>query len=81
MPDMVILMSGTLDEKWLMGERVEGSEKKTSKGTEFQWSGGLAKELCTPEQNLFWENAIPGFTDDPFGGKMFLQSEVDGEAL
>ncbi|OQE24675.1 hypothetical protein PENSTE_c007G03260 [Penicillium steckii] len=46
--DTLDLYLGTIDEKWLVGERVEGSERNTSYGIQFERIGGVGEELCTP---------------------------------
>ncbi|OAG42921.1 hypothetical protein AYO21_02872 [Fonsecaea monophora] len=73
--DMIVIMTGTLDEETLIGKKVEGSEQSTELGIKFDRQGGLYKELCMPIMgNLFWNNVIPGVTDHDVGGTKFLQS-------
>ena len=73
---MLVLFMGTIDEKHLVGLKVEGSEEQTELGVKFKYDGGLAKDLCTFKMgHLFWNNAIPGVTDHEVGeGPMFRQS-------
>lgn len=77
----MVLMSGTLDEKWLVGEKVEGTDRKTAGGVECERRGALGREICTPKANMFWENAIPGLTDHHLGGKRFLQDTEGWEGF
>lgn len=71
MPGKVVLMTGTVDEEWIMGTRKEGEE--TEAGREVEWEGGYKEELCRPKISLFWENKIEGVTDFDMGQKKFLQ--------
>jgi hypothetical protein len=75
-PDMVVLFMGTIDEEFLIGKKVEGSEKETPLGVEFKRDGGLSKELASMNLgHLFWNNAIPGVSDHVVGeGALFPQS-------
>lgn len=71
---------GSIDEKFLVGERVEGTEKKTPQGITVERRGGLGRDICTPNQvQLFCENAIPGVTDLLHGGKRYLAWDDNGE--
>lgn len=73
---------GTIDERWLVGEIVPGTEKVTKHGTVFERKGGLGRELCTPNHmQHFQQNVIPGVTDLLKGGKRYLAETVDGEPL
>ncbi|KIX08455.1 uncharacterized protein Z518_03111 [Rhinocladiella mackenziei CBS 650.93] len=73
--DMLVIMTGTIDEEFLIGKKVEGTEEETDLGIKFERHGGLAKDLCTPHMgNLFWNNVIPGITDHDVGGTKFPQS-------
>lgn len=75
MDDFVVIFLGTIDEEYLIGRKVDGTEKNTELGVKFQREGGLAKELCNPNMgNLFWNNSIPGVTDHVVGGTNFMQS-------
>lgn len=77
--DTLDLYLGTIDEQWLVGEKVEGSEKRTKHGVTVERVGSLGKELCTPSEFQFYcENAIPGITDLVPGGRKFLVENDDG---
>lgn len=71
---------GTLDEKWVIGEEVEGSEKQTSKGREVERHGGFGKELCSPQLQYHYRNVIPGVTEGGTGTK-YLGTEREGEGF
>ncbi|KAH8821351.1 DUF636 domain protein [Xylogone sp. PMI_703] len=70
------LYIGTIDEKWLIGEKVEGSEKQTEFGVVSERKGGIGKLLATPNQYQYWyENVIEGVTDNLDGGVKYLQEK------
>src|SRR5882757_477084 len=48
MDDVMVFMMGTLDEEFLIGKKVEGTEQETELGVKFEREGGLHKELCIP---------------------------------
>ena len=76
MPGKVVLMTGTVDERWVMGRRVgvgDEMEEKGVKGKEVKWEGGYGEELCKPGVSLFWENVVRGVTDFDMGQEKFLQ--------
>jgi hypothetical protein len=80
--DTLDLYLGTIDEKWLVGEKIEGSEQKTKSGVHVKRQGGFGKELGTPSQfQFYYENAIEGVTDILEGGKKYLTENQDVEAL
>jgi len=80
--DTLDLYLGTIDEKWLVGEKVEGSEEKTKFGVQTKRQGGYGKEFGTPSQfQFYYENAIEGVTDILKGGKKYLTENKDAEAL
>ena len=75
-PQEVGITTGTVDEKWLIGEKVgcdgphEGRE-----GVE------TGKRLCEPIAGHLWfENAIKGVTDEAKVGEKFLEGS-DGPVL
>jgi len=75
MDDMLAVFTGTIDDEYLLGKKVAGSEQQTEMGIKFEREGGLYKELCTPSMgHLFWNNVIPGVTDHDTGGPKFMQS-------
>jgi len=81
-PDLLILMSGSIDEDYLVGTKIPDSEKKTKYGSEFKREGGWGKEITQPNLgNMYWENIIPAMTDHDLGGPKFLQTDQDGEPL
>jgi hypothetical protein len=73
---MVVVFLGTVDEEYLVGNKVEGSEEESELGLVFKRDGGLSKDLCSMKMgHLFWNNAIPGVTDHDVGeGMKFPQS-------
>ena len=74
-PDMVVVVLGTIDEEYLLGKKVEGSEEETATGMKFRREGGFSKELCSMQGHLFWNNVIPGVTDHDVGeAPKFMQS-------
>lgn len=79
MDDMMVVFLGTIDEDFLIGNQIKGTEQETDLGIKFDRQGGFAKELCQPNMgNLFWNNAIAGVTDHDLGGVKFLQSFPQG---
>jgi hypothetical protein len=75
MDDMLVLFTGTIDEEYLLGKKVKGSEQQTDLGIKFEWEGGFYKELTTTNMgHLFWNNVVPGVTDHEAEGPKFLQS-------
>lgn len=77
----VDLFLGTIDERWLVGEKVEDSEKKTKHGVVFEREGSVGRQLCTPSEfQSYYENAIPGVTDLLRGGQRFLTEGGPGIA-
>ncbi|KAJ5675988.1 hypothetical protein N7462_008885 [Penicillium macrosclerotiorum] len=77
--DTLDLYVGTIDERWLIGEKVKGSERKTKNGIVFERVGSVGKELCTPSEfQFYYENAIPGITDLVPGGQKFLAENEPG---
>lgn len=78
-PEYLSLLVGSVDEKWLIGERVKGSERETPYGVMVDRHGGLGKELCLPNGiNEFYENVVPGVTDVFSSGQKFLTDASDG---
>lgn len=81
-----VLMVGTVDEEILVGKKVEGTERETKRGLEFERTKAYGKEFCTPKISMFWENVITGVTDQGHGedrthAVKFLQDaskELDG---
>jgi hypothetical protein len=73
--DMLAVFTGTIDEEYLLGRKIPGSEQQTESGIRFERESGLYKELTTPSMgHLFWNNVIPGITDHETGGTKFWQS-------
>ena len=80
--DTLDLYLGTIDERWLIGKRVAGSEKHTEFGVTVEREGAVGKELATPNQFQFYcENAIEGVTDILHGGKRYLTENTHGKPL
>lgn len=77
--DTLDLYLGTVDERWLIGDSVAGSEKKTKHGVIVKREGSIGKELCTPSEfQFYYENSIPGVTDLLPGGRKFLTENGAG---
>ena len=78
--DEIEILSGTIDEKWLIGDRTEkvSSESLAEPGV-FEKvlnadEGALGRELCTPTGGqMFARNAIKGATDLKLAGKRFVE--------
>lgn len=70
---MVIVFLGTIDEEFLMGKKIDGSDEQTEMGLTFKRDGGLCKELTSMNMgHIFWNNKIPGVTDqDSLPGPKF----------
>ncbi|KAL8836516.1 MAG: hypothetical protein Q9205_000226 [Flavoplaca limonia] len=79
-PDEIEILIGSIDEKWLIGDRTEkvSSESLTEPGN-FEKvlnakEGALGREICTPMAGqMFMRNAIKGATDMRLGGKRFVE--------
>ncbi|KAL5360816.1 Mss4-like protein [Aspergillus floccosus] len=72
------LFLGTIDEKWLIGERVDGTETSTPYGTAVGRQGGFINELCVPRgTNCYHENTLPGVADCLPGGQKFPVTYTD----
>lgn len=73
-------MIGTIDEKWLIGDRTEkvSSQSLTEPGA-FEKvldaeEGALGREICTPQAGqMFVRNAIKGVTDAKLVGKRYVE--------
>ncbi|CAL8576937.1 hypothetical protein XPA_002799 [Xanthoria parietina] len=78
--DEIEILIGTIDEKWLIGDRTEkvSSESLTEPGN-FEKAldaedGALGREICTPTGGqMFARNAIKGVTDMRLAGKRFVE--------
>lgn len=80
--DTLDVFLGVIDGRWLLGAKVEGSERRTAQGLVVERSGGLGKELCTPTQyQFYYENAIVGVTDLLGGGRKYLQENTNGSPI
>ena len=78
--DILILFAGTIDEEYLCGVKVKGSEKKTEYGTEYKWEKAYGGEICKPNiGQQYWAHAIPGLSDHDHGGPRYLQTDQDGK--
>lgn len=75
-PDMIIVFLGTIDEQFLIGNKIEGSEEQTENGLIVKRDGGLCKDLTGMNMgHLYWNNRIPNVTDqDSLNGPKFPQS-------
>jgi hypothetical protein len=75
-PDMIVVFLGTVDDEYLMGTKVPGSELQTEMGPSFKRDGGLCMELTSMNMgHLFWNNRVPGLTDhESIAGPKFLGS-------
>ncbi|KAL8843524.1 MAG: hypothetical protein Q9170_000028 [Blastenia crenularia] len=78
--DEIELFIGTIDEKWLIGDRTEkvSSQSLTDKGTLEKVldadEGALGREICTPETGqMYIRNAIKGATDARLVGTRYVE--------
>ena len=79
-PDAIEFFIGTIDEKWLIGDRTNqvSSQSLTDPGV-FEKvldaeEGVMGREICTPQAGqMYVRNAIKGVTDARIGGKMFVE--------
>ncbi|KAL8854278.1 MAG: hypothetical protein Q9221_000992 [Calogaya cf. arnoldii] len=79
-PGEIEMLIGTIDEKWLIGDRTEkvSSESLTEPGN-FEKvldsdEGALGREICTPSAGqMFVRNAIKGATDVRMAGEGFVE--------
>ncbi|KAL8787802.1 MAG: hypothetical protein Q9213_001989 [Squamulea squamosa] len=79
-PDEVEMMIGSIDEKWLIGDRTEkvSSESLAEPGV-FEKvlaadEGAVGREICTPTGGqMFVRNAVGGATDVRLAGKRFVE--------
>lgn len=68
--DNIDIFLGTVDERWLVGE----------KGQDGRRIGGFGKELATPNHKQLWcENEIPGSTNLLHGGVRYWTQDKNGE--
>ena len=79
-PEETNLYLGTLDEEYLIGARIPGSEKETEYGSTFQRHGGLEKEAFGYGDQFYLENAITG-TTDRIPGQKFLKTNKEGKGF
>jgi hypothetical protein len=90
-PDEIEITVGTIDEKWLIGDRgklssesfgIEGAWKKVLEDEERTGVRQLAMDLCVPTGGQCWmRNAIDGVTDGLDGGKKFVETGWLGTTL
>lgn len=85
LPEELEILTGTVDEAFLIGDRTARVESKVlaEKGKweqvlrEERGSTVLGRELCLPKGgNFFFRNAIQGVTDTANGGKRFVESSA-----
>ena len=84
MPEEIEILTGTVDEVFLIGDRTARIESRalTEKGKweqvlkeEERDSKVLGRDLCLPEGgNFFFRNAIPGVTNTKVGGKRVAEN-------
>lgn len=89
MPEEIEILTGSVDEAFLIGDRTARVESKvlTEKG---KWKQMLEEEeerdskvqgrdLCLPKRgNFFFRNAIHGVTDMKVGGKRWVENSAPG---
>lgn len=83
--DAVEILLGTVDEKWLIGDRTEkvSSQSLTGQGV-FEKvlnadEGAIGRDLCTPTGGqMYVRNAIKGATDARLAGKRFVEVSQAG---
>ncbi|KAI4206448.1 MAG: hypothetical protein LQ346_001074 [Caloplaca aetnensis] len=83
--DEIEILIGTIDEKWLIGDRTEmvSSQSLTEPGVFEEVlaseEGALGREICTPQAGqMFVRNAIKGATDARLVGKRFVEVSYKG---
>ena len=87
-PDEIEILTGTVDEVFLIGDRTTRVESKAlvEKG---KWdevlredrrdAKVLGRELCVPEGgNFFFRNAVEGVTDMRLGGRRLVEDSAEG---
>ncbi|KAL8738392.1 MAG: hypothetical protein Q9181_000814 [Wetmoreana brouardii] len=78
--DVIEILIGTIDEKWLIGDRTDkvSSESLTEKGV-FEKvlnaeEGAMGRDICTPlNGQMFVRNAIKGATDARLVGPRYVE--------
>ncbi|KAL9605164.1 MAG: hypothetical protein Q9219_000098 [cf. Caloplaca sp. 3 TL-2023] len=83
--DEVEVFIGTIDEKWLIGDRTQrvSSQDLTDTGV-FEKvlsadDGTIGREICTPQAGqMYVRNAIKGVTDGRLVGKRFVEVSQAG---
>jgi hypothetical protein len=81
-PGELDIFLGTIDEDWLIGEKIEESGKKTAHGVSFERKGGVGSILGTPSYvQLYYENAVPGVTNILGGGSKYLTDSSEGKSF
>lgn len=88
MPEELEILTGTVDEAFLIGDRTARVESKVfaEKGSwdkmvkeEENDSKVLGRDLCLPQGgNYFLRNAVQGVTDMTVGGKRFVEDSRPG---
>ncbi|KAF4152393.1 hypothetical protein CNMCM6936_002974 [Aspergillus lentulus] len=80
-PEEIDLFLGTVDEEWLVGERVDSS-KSTGNPVGPTRKGGVGKTLGIPKDGqYYYENVITGVTDGLRGGKKYLTHPSQGDGF
>lgn len=83
-PQEIELFLGSVDEKWLIGDRTErvSSEELAKDGA---WDelvkkeGYVGRDLCEPHGNYFFRNAVRGITDTKIGsGTTWVEDTAKG---
>lgn len=86
-PDELEIFAGSIDEKWLIGDRTTRvpSQRLTEKGAwqkvlEEEGEEVLGAQICLPaDGNFFFRNAIKGVTDSTVGaGKKWVENTSAG---
>ncbi|KAL9006637.1 MAG: hypothetical protein Q9188_000597 [Gyalolechia gomerana] len=78
--DEIELFIGTIDEKWLIGNRTEQvssqslTDEKTFEEVLSADEGALGRDICTPAAGqMYLRNAVKGATDVRLAGKRFVE--------
>jgi len=79
-PEHTEINLGVIDEDVLCGKRDEASAWDDEYGHHVPRSGGLGREICSAEEHIYMENAIPGVTDDLLG-KKWLADRPGGKSF
>ena len=79
-PEDTELYVGTVDEEFLIGTKVPGSDQETEHGVKFERHGGFERDAFVSGSRFYLENAVAGITDHIPGTK-YLKTEQEGKGF